>query len=312
MTRYRLDLAYDGSEFHGYARQPNVRTVQGVLDGALEQIIGPVSTETAGRTDAGVHARHQVASFEGEADIDCRKLVRSLSKLLGPEVVVYRCQPVGDEFSARFSAAYRVYRYRILNRPFPDPLRRGFAWHVKDPLDVDAMHEAVQTFIGEWDFASFCRKAEGRTTVRTVLDASWCARPNDILRFSVILPDAEAETLDQVRGFYQEIEDGIEALPDVESVGVVWGPPLGRGRATGTVRVSRPVSSSANRNSFHVRIRPNTAVAAMPPFTCGRQILKKTRHSELPSMRAASSTSRGSSSKKLFIIHIVKGRLNAP
>ena len=185
MTRYRLDLAYDGSGFHGYARQPDLRTVQGVLEEALEQIIGPVTTETAGRTDAGVHARHQVASFDGAQPIDCGKLVRSLTRLLGPEVVVYRCQPVGPEFSARFSATHRTYRYRIVNRPFPDPLRRSTAWHVKDPLDVDAMHEAVQHFVGEWDFASFCRKNEGRTTVRTVLAASWCARPDDVLRFEV-------------------------------------------------------------------------------------------------------------------------------
>ena len=185
MPRYRLDLAYDGSAFHGYARQPDQRTVQGELDGALTAIAGTATMDVAGRTDAGVHARHQVATFETDAPIDCGKIVRSLSKLVGPEVVVYRCQPVGEEFSARFSAEHRVYRYRVLNRPFPDPLRRGLAWHVKDPLDVDAMNEAMQHVVGENDFASFCRKAEGRTTVRTILKAGWCARPDDVLRFEV-------------------------------------------------------------------------------------------------------------------------------
>ena len=185
MPRYRLDLAYDGSGFHGYAWQTNQRTIQGELDSALGQVLGPISTDIAGRTDAGVHARHQVATFTTDQPVDCVKLVRSLSKMVGPEVVVYGCQPVPDDFSARFNASHRVYRYRILNRPFPDPLRRGSTWHVKDPLDITAMNETVQHFIGEWDFASFCRKAAGRSTVRTILAAMWCARPDDVLRFEI-------------------------------------------------------------------------------------------------------------------------------
>ena len=185
MPRYRLDLAYDGSGFHGYARQPNQRTIQGELDTALEQILGPTPTDIAGRTDAGVHARHQVATFTTDTPIDCAKLVRSLTKMVGPEVVVYRCEPVPDEFSARFNAAHRVYRYRILNRPFPDPLRRGSTWHVKAPLDITAMNKTVEHFVGVWDFASFCKKATGRSTVRTVLSALWCARPDDVLRFEI-------------------------------------------------------------------------------------------------------------------------------
>ncbi len=185
MPRYRLDLAYDGSAFHGYARQPNVRTVQGEIEDALTRILGPISTDIAGRTDAGVHARHQVATFVTDAPVDCTKLSRALTKMCGPEIVVYRCQQVPDDFSARFSAQHRAYRYRILNRPFPDPLRRGMTWHVKDPLDVTAMDIAVQHFIGVHDFASFCRHADGRTTVRTVMSASWCTRPDDVLRFEI-------------------------------------------------------------------------------------------------------------------------------
>ncbi len=185
MPRYRLDLAYDGSHFHGYARQPGVRTVQGDLEAALHKIAAVATTDIAGRTDAGVHARHQVASFVTDEPIDCVKLARSLTKMVGPEVVVYRCELVADDFSARFSATHRVYRYRILNRPFPDPLRRGMAWHVKDPLDVRAMHEAVQHFVGENDFASFCRQSNGKTTLRTVVSASWCTRPDDLLRFEI-------------------------------------------------------------------------------------------------------------------------------
>ncbi len=185
MDTYRLDLSYDGRRFHGYARQRDVRTVQGDLEAALARILEPVVTEVAGRTDAGVHARHQVVSFRTGSKVDSDRLARSLTGLLGPEVVVYRCRPVPAEFSARFDARRRTYRYRILNRSYPDPLRRGITWHVKDPLDVSAMNRAVRFLEGEHDFASFCRRAEGRTTVRTVISAGWSVRPHEVVRLEI-------------------------------------------------------------------------------------------------------------------------------
>ena len=186
MLTYRIDLSYDGSGFHGYARQPDVRTVQGELEAALARVLEPVRTEVAGRTDAGVHARHQVVSFLTGMSVDCIRLARSLTKLLGPEVVVYRCEQVPDGFSARLSAVRRTYRYRILNRPYPDPLQRAVAWHVKEPLDVESMDLAVRYLVGEHDFASFCRRAEGRSTIRTVTSAGWCARPDDLVRLEIV------------------------------------------------------------------------------------------------------------------------------
>lgn len=186
MGTYRLDLSYDGAGFRGYARQRDIRTVQGELEAALARILGPVITEVAGRTDAGVHARQQVVSFSTGREVDCRRLARSLTGLLGPEIVVYRCESVPDGFSARFDARRRTYRYRILNRSYPDPLRRGFTWHVKDPLDVPAMDRAVRFLEGEHDFASFCRRAEGRSTVRTVLSAGWSLRPYEVVRLEIV------------------------------------------------------------------------------------------------------------------------------
>ena len=185
MGTYRLDLSYDGAGFHGYARQRDVRTVQGDLESALARVLEPTVTEVAGRTDAGVHARQQVVSFRTGLEVDCDRLARSLTGLLSPEIVVYRCEPVREGFSARFSALRRTYRYRILNRPYPDPLRRDVTWHVKDPLDVPAMDRAVRYLEGEHDFASFCRRAEGRSTVRTVLAAGWSARPEDIVQLQI-------------------------------------------------------------------------------------------------------------------------------
>ena len=185
MATYRLDLSYDGSGFHGYARQPTVRTVQGELEAVLARVLEPVDTVVAGRTDAGVHARHQVVSFSTAKPVDPDRLARSLTKLLAPEIVVYAAARVPDGFSARFSAIRRTYRYRILNAPFPDPLRRATSWHVREPLDPGAMNRAAGYLVGEHDFASFCRRREGASTVRTVLSAIWSAAAGGILELEI-------------------------------------------------------------------------------------------------------------------------------
>ncbi len=182
---YRLDLAYDGSGFHGYARQPQVRTVQGELEEALFKLAGVVATEVAGRTDAGVHAQGQVVSFSVDGELDTERLVRSLNAMLGPEIVVWSARQEADGFSARFSARSRTYRYSVLNRPLPDPFLRYTTWHLADELFLDAMNEAARFFVGEHDFASFCRSADGRSTVRQVLTAGWEGAQPPIVRFEI-------------------------------------------------------------------------------------------------------------------------------
>jgi tRNA pseudouridine38-40 synthase len=182
---YRIDLAYDGSGFHGYARQPNVRTIQGVLEEALFRIVDPVETTVAGRTDKGVHARGQVVSFTVAAELDTRRLVRSLNRQLAPEIAVTRIAPVGERFSARFDATERAYTYLVLNRETPDPFLARYCWLYPTPLDTDRMNLAAGHFIGEHDFASLCRKAGDRSTVRRVRRAEWSRRDDDLLAFDV-------------------------------------------------------------------------------------------------------------------------------
>ena len=184
MATYRLDVAYDGSEFHGFARQPAVRTVQGDIETALATLIGPVQTVGAGRTDAGVHARHQVMSFTTDPIEDLGRCLRSLNGILAPEISIDSLQPVDDAFDARFSATWRSYRYFILNRPWADPLLRHRVWHVSEPLDVDAMTNAADHLLGEHDFASFCRAVEGGTTVRKVLSVQW-GRDDELTYFEI-------------------------------------------------------------------------------------------------------------------------------
>lgn len=180
----RIDLGYDGSGFHGFARNPGVRTVQGELEGALATMLRTeVSTVVAGRTDAGVHARHQVVSFEAE-DVDPGRLEKGLRSMLGPEIAVHAVAWAEAGFSARFSATSRRYRYHVDEGAVPDPLQRHRVWHVGQELDLAAMNEACRALVGEHDFASLCRAQEGRTTVRTVLAAGW-DRSRDLLVFEV-------------------------------------------------------------------------------------------------------------------------------
>jgi tRNA pseudouridine38-40 synthase len=177
MFTYRLDLAYDGSGFRGYARQEGQRTVQGELEEALQTLLGqPTETVVAGRTDAGVHARGQVASFEHAVELDTEKLRRSLNGILGPEIAVMALTLAEDGFHARFSARWRRYRYLVDPGPAPDPLARHFAWHVTRDLDLAAMTAVASAFVGEHDFSSFCRSVEGRSNVRRVDEAVWVDR----------------------------------------------------------------------------------------------------------------------------------------
>lgn len=185
MPTYRLHLAYDGSGFHGYARQPRVRTVQGELEEALFAHTGTVETFVAGRTDKGVHAAAQVVSFEAAAELDTDRVTRSLNRRLAPEIAVLSLVVVPDGFHARFSATGRRYVYRVLTGEVPDPFLARTTWHVPGPLDVAAMDEAARHFLGEHDFASLCRKPPGVVTVRLVRRAEWTCRGSRLLEFHV-------------------------------------------------------------------------------------------------------------------------------
>ena len=169
MTVYRLEVAYDGSGFRGYAKQDGHRTVQAELDGAIGTVLGGrISTSVAGRTDAGVHARGQVVSFDYSGDVEAERLQRSLNGMVGPEIAVNAIVVESDQFDARFSATWRRYRYLLDPRPTFDPLTRHIAWHVDRSIDVDAMRGVADVYLGQHDFTSFCRTVEGRSNVRRV------------------------------------------------------------------------------------------------------------------------------------------------
>jgi tRNA pseudouridine38-40 synthase len=161
----RLDLAYDGTEFRGFARQPGARTVQGVLEEALARILGAAPRlSVAGRTDAGVHAEGQVVSFEGDGDLS--RLRRSLNGMLAPEVVVRRARPAPEGFDARHSATSREYRYRIRTGEVPHPFTARYEWHRPGRYGLTAMRRAARLLEGEHDFASFARASKDGASTR--------------------------------------------------------------------------------------------------------------------------------------------------
>lgn len=165
-VRLRIDLAYDGSGFHGFARQPDQRTVQGVLEDALQRLSGTTVQSTgAGRTDRGVHATRQVVHCDVPADsrpaADPAGARRALDTLCGPQIAVWRVRRVPATFDARFSATCRRYRYRLGDGAALDPLERHRTWHVPGGLDVEAMGAAARHLLGEHDFSSFCRRSGG-------------------------------------------------------------------------------------------------------------------------------------------------------
>lgn len=186
LVRLRLDIRYDGSDFAGWAKQPGRRTVQGVIEDALGRLLRldppPVLT-VAGRTDAGVHARGQVAHVAVPADAYEAlggRMVRRLAGVLPPDVRVTDVTRAPAGFDARFSALARRYVYRVCDAPAGvDPLRRHeVVWHPR-PLDLDQMNVAAARLVGEHDFGAYCRRREGATTIRRLLRYEWAREPGD-------------------------------------------------------------------------------------------------------------------------------------
>ena len=191
-VRLRLDLSYDGTGFSGWAAQPGRRTVQGVLEEALGRLLrlAPPKLTVAGRTDAGVHARGQVAhvdvpmeSWQAEAD----RVLPRMAGLLPRDVRLRSAREVPAAFDARFSALWRRYSYRVCDDPSgPDPLRRNEIVGHRRPLDLDRMNAAAQLLRGEHDFAAFCRKRDGATTIRSLIRLDWAREGPDAAAATVV------------------------------------------------------------------------------------------------------------------------------
>jgi len=177
-VRMCMTLAYDGSQFYGFAHNEGVVTVAGVLNDALSQVLrSEIDVVCAGRTDRGVHARAQVVSFDAPAQrVDPPRLMRAINRMCAPHIAVSQTCIAPANFNARHCCTGRVYRYRILNSATPDPLAASQSWYVPLGLDLQAMRAAADLLVGDHDFSSFCRKNPSKTDqsmVRTVRRAVW-------------------------------------------------------------------------------------------------------------------------------------------
>ena len=204
--RLRLDLSYDGTGFSGWASQPGLRTVEGTLQAALGIVLRTPEPRltVAGRTDAGVHARGQVAHADVEAHAWAamrgragsgpdETLVRRLTGVLPPDVVVHRAEPAPEGFDARFSALHRRYAYRLADdMVVVDPLRRTHVVRHRLPLAAAAMHAAAALLVGRHDFAAYCRPRPGATTIRT-LQTLQVHRPGDGADRGLVVVSVQAD-----------------------------------------------------------------------------------------------------------------------
>jgi tRNA pseudouridine38-40 synthase len=173
--RYRLDIAYHGAHFHGWQRQPDLRTVQGELEDWITRLLGArdqIAVTGAGRTDAGVHATGMIAHFDVDSDLDCDPLCLRLNSALPADLLVNRIRPVEPEFHARYSATAREYEYRLTNQR--SPFDRDRVWFSPGHLSPDELKAAASAVLGQHDFSGFCLAASRReSNLCNVTDSHW-------------------------------------------------------------------------------------------------------------------------------------------
>lgn len=170
---FKLLIEYDGSAYHGWQRQKNDASIQGQIESAIHRLTGKhVSLIGSGRTDAGVHARGQVANFHCETRLCADTIRRGLNALLPEDIAILECSIAEETFHARFDAKAKTYRYTVINRSSPVAIGRHYAWHIPQALDAAAMQSAMQHLTGRHDFKAFEGTGSPRAhTVRNLFDA---------------------------------------------------------------------------------------------------------------------------------------------
>jgi tRNA pseudouridine38-40 synthase len=200
LIRIRGQVSYDGKNFSGWGMQPDRRTIQGELEKALATFfrIDRVVVQCAGRTDAGVHAIGQVIHFDmpAQSEIEMGDLVYRLNAILPEDISISKMEVTAPDFDARFAALSRRYEY-LVYQGIRQPLLRDRAHHSYLPLDVPAMHEASQVLVGLHDFSAFCRKRDGATTVRTLMQFDWSIAADGLIKAKL---QADAFCYSMVRG----------------------------------------------------------------------------------------------------------------
>jgi tRNA pseudouridine38-40 synthase len=182
--RVALLLEYDGTAYAGWQVQAGHDSVQARIEQALNRLFGtPIRLAAAGRTDAGVHALGQVAAFDAPRHWETAELQRALNALLPPDIAVRQAREVAASFNPRRDAQVRIYEYRIRNRPLRSAFGYRYAWHLREPLDLELMGAAAREFLGEHDFAAFrTLGTQERSTVRRIYQSEWRGRDDLVYR----------------------------------------------------------------------------------------------------------------------------------
>ena len=217
---FKLLIEYDGTEFHGWQRQRRERSVQAEIEAALSTMTRQkVVVHGSGRTDAGVHALGQVASFVCETRISARELLKGLNGLLPKDIAILECRETAGDFHARYRAKSKVYRYCILNRPLPAAIGRRFCWHVRKPLDMDAMARGTGQLLGTHDFSSFEASGSPRShSRRTVITAAWKKETPDQLYFEIEADGFLRGMVRNIVGTLVEVGAGKRSAEDIEAL----------------------------------------------------------------------------------------------
>ena len=210
-------VEYDGTDFHGWARQPDLRTVEGTLCEALKTVLRrPVKLSVAGRTDAGVHASGQVISFEAETELDPPSVAYKTTAILPPDLALRRCVAAGQEFDARRQARSRSYEYRVVNGPTRSPLARHRASYVAKQLDLDSLLAAAKLVRGTHDFRAFTpAKSYHVRFEREVTESCWGVR-GDLLTYRITANSFLYNMVRSLVGTMLEVAAGRRELSDFE------------------------------------------------------------------------------------------------
>jgi tRNA pseudouridine38-40 synthase len=220
MRNLKLTLQYEGTQYQGWQSQAgNGLTIQDVLEDKIETITGVRSNIIAsGRTDAGVHARGQVANFHTGHNIDCASLLRALNSIPPFDIIVSEVEEVPDDFHARYSAKEKHYRYRILNHPVLDPFESRFCWHIRCNLYMDKMKKAALVFIGEKDFSSFRGAGCGAKTTRRDLKQLKINRDQSMIVFDFVGTGFLRHMVRNIVGTLVEVGKGKIDPQDIEKI----------------------------------------------------------------------------------------------
>ncbi|NWH04553.1 tRNA pseudouridine(38-40) synthase TruA [Desulfobacter latus] len=186
-NNFKIVVAYDGTGFFGWQRQTDKPTIQGELERILSMILNQdIKIHGSGRTDAGVHARAQVAHFHAKTRLTPDIIQKGVNSLMSAPIVIHNCRLADPDFHAQYHARSKEYRYYILNREIPTAIGRDYVWHVKPFLDIDAMNLCCESLVGEHDFKAFENTGSPRSsTVRTIFSARWTKKPYDRLEFCI-------------------------------------------------------------------------------------------------------------------------------